>query len=56
MLALAISMPLVVLWTNTVALLGGMVAAQLELGIGYQHFLLSLPDAVPIANLWLGGT
>ena len=53
-LALAISMPLVVLWTDTVALLGGMVAAQLELGIGYQHFLLSLPDAVPIANLWLG--
>ena len=31
-----------------------MVAAQLELGIGYQHFLLSLPDAVPVANLWLG--
>ena len=54
MLALAISMPLVVLWTDTVALLGGMVAAQLELGIGYQHFLLSLPDAVPVANLWLG--
>lgn len=54
MLALAISMPLVVLWTDAVALLGGMVAARLELGIGYMHFLTSLPDAVPIANLWLG--
>lgn len=54
MLALAISMPLVVLWTNAVALLGGMVAARLELGIGYVYFLSSLPDAVPIANLWLG--
>ena len=54
MLALAISMPLVVLWTDAVALLGGMVAARLELGIGYLHFLTSLPDAVPIANLWLG--
>jgi phospholipid/cholesterol/gamma-HCH transport system permease protein len=54
MLALAISMPLVVLWTDAVALLGGMVAAQLELGIGYVHFLSNLPDAVPIANLWLG--
>jgi phospholipid/cholesterol/gamma-HCH transport system permease protein len=54
MLALAISMPLVVLWTDEVALLGGMVAARLELGIGYMHFLSNLPDAVPIANLWLG--
>ncbi len=54
MLALAISMPLVVLWTDAVALLGGMVAANAELGIGYRYFLSSLPDAVPIANLWLG--
>lgn len=54
MLALAIAMPLVVLWTDAVALLGGMVAARLELGIGYVYFLSSLPDAVPIANLWLG--
>jgi len=54
MLALAVSMPLVVLWTDAVALLGGMVAARLELGIGYYHFLSNLPDAVPLANLWLG--
>jgi phospholipid/cholesterol/gamma-HCH transport system permease protein len=54
MLALAISMPLIVLWTNTVAMLGGMVAADAELGIGYSYFLSSLPEAVPIANLWLG--
>jgi len=54
MLALAISMPLVVLWTDAVALIGGMVAANAELGIGYSYFLSSLPDAVPIANLWLG--
>jgi phospholipid/cholesterol/gamma-HCH transport system permease protein len=54
MLALAVSMPLIVLWTNAIALLGGMVSAQAELGIGYTYFLSSLPDAVPIANLWLG--
>ncbi len=54
MLALAISMPLIVLWTNSVALMGGMVSAQAELGIGYIYFLSSLPDSVPIANLWLG--
>ena len=54
MVALAISMPLVVLWTDAIALLGGMVAACQQLGIGYYHFLISLPDAVPVANLWLG--
>jgi phospholipid/cholesterol/gamma-HCH transport system permease protein len=54
MLALAISMPLIVLWTNTIAMLGGMVAADAELGISYSYFLSSLPEAVPIANLWLG--
>ena len=54
MLALAVSMPLIVLWTNAIALMGGMVSAQAELGIGYTYFLSSLPDAVPIANLWLG--
>ena len=54
MLALAISMPLIVLWTNSIALIGGMVSAQAELGIGYTYFLSSLPGSVPIANLWLG--
>lgn len=54
MLALAISMPLIVLWTNAIALMGGMVSANAELGIGYVYFLSSLPDAVPVANLWLG--
>ena len=54
MLALAVSMPLIVLWTDAIALLGGMVSAQAELGIGYTYFLSSLPDAVPTANLWLG--
>ncbi len=54
MLALAIAMPLVVLWTNAIALLGGMVAAQIELGLGMRYFLSALPEAVPVANLWLG--
>jgi len=54
MFALAVSMPLLILWTNSIALIGGMVSAHAELGIGYVYFLSSLPDAVPIANLWLG--
>jgi phospholipid/cholesterol/gamma-HCH transport system permease protein len=54
MFALAIAMPLLILWTNAVALIGGMVSAQLQLGIDYRYFIASLPAAVPIANLWLG--
>ena len=53
-IGLAVSMPLLVAWTDSVALLGGMVAAKLELGLSYHLFLTRLPDAVPIANLWLG--
>jgi len=54
MIALAISMPLLVLWTDVIAILGGMMAARAELGIDYRFFLSRLPDVVPIANLWLG--
>ena len=54
MIALAIVMPLIILWTNAVALVGGMISAQLQLGLDYRHFIASLPGAVPIANLWLG--
>lgn len=54
MIALAISMPLLVLWTDIIAILGGMIAAQAELNISYRFFLSRLPEVVPIANLWLG--
>jgi phospholipid/cholesterol/gamma-HCH transport system permease protein len=53
-IGLAVSMPLLVAWTDSVALIGGMMAAKLELGLSYNLFLTRLPDAVPIANLWLG--
>jgi len=53
-LGLAVSMPLIVAWTDAVALIGGMIAANWELGLPYSLFLSRLPDAVPIANLWLG--
>jgi len=54
MLALAVAMPLLILWTNAVALVGGMVTARLRLGLGIGYFVSALPEAVPIANLWLG--
>ncbi|MEO8838621.1 MAG: ABC transporter permease, partial [Herbaspirillum sp.] len=53
-LALALVMPLLVIWTDTMALLGGMVAAQMELGMSPRYFIASLPDAVPLANYWIG--
>ena len=54
MVALGISMPLLILWTNAIALIGGMASAQLQLGLDFRHFIASLPSAVPIANLYLG--
>ncbi|CAB1369486.1 MlaE family ABC transporter permease [Denitratisoma oestradiolicum] len=53
-LALSITMPLLVLWTSAVALLGGILSAWWQLDIGYDLFLDLLPKVVPIANLWIG--
>ncbi|TXI18679.1 MAG: ABC transporter permease [Nitrosomonas sp.] len=53
-IGLGIAMPLLVAWTSAMALLGGMVAAELQLGLSYQYFITALPDSVPIGNLWLG--
>ena len=52
-IGLGIAMPLVVLWTSAIALVGGMVAAEIQLGLSYQFFFSKLSDVVPIANLWL---
>lgn len=52
-IALAIAMPLLIVWTDTLALIGGMVSAQLTMDIGYRQFLDHLPKAVPIANFYI---
>jgi len=52
--ALMIGLPLLVVWTDAVALLGGAIAAHLEMDLGYRQFLLRLPDVVPVANLAIG--
>ena len=52
--ALSAAMPLLVLWTIFMGLLGGMVAAQVQLGISYGYFIEALPGAVPLANLFIG--
>ncbi|MBE0625382.1 MAG: ABC transporter permease [Burkholderiales bacterium] len=51
--ALAIAMPLLILWTSGIALIGGALAANTQLGISVHSFFSGLPDAVPGVNLWL---
>jgi phospholipid/cholesterol/gamma-HCH transport system permease protein len=53
-LALAISMPLLVVWTDAMALIGGMVSAKIELGLSFRYFIQKLPDAVPLVNYTIG--
>ncbi|NRR34284.1 ABC transporter permease [Oxalobacteraceae bacterium] len=53
-LALAISMPLLVIWTDTMALIGGMVSAKIELNLSPLYFIQKLPAAVPLANYQIG--
>ena len=52
-LALAIAMPLISMWTSMASLFGGMIAADLALDISPTYFISALPRAVPISNLWL---
>ena len=53
-IALAVSMPLLVVWTDAMALLGGMVAAKIEMGMSFRYFMQKLPDAVPFVNYTIG--
>ena len=52
--ALAISLPLVALWTSALMLLGGMAAAGAQLKLDPMQFLHLLPSVVEPVNLWLG--
>lgn len=52
-IALAIAMPLLVLWTDAIALLGGMLAAKWQLGLSITWFFDRLPDAIGLTNYWI---
>jgi len=52
-MALAIVMPLISVWTTISALVGGMLAADLAMGITPSFFINALPAAVDAANLTL---
>lgn len=53
-IALALAMPLVVLWTDLMALAGGMVVAAVHLDLSPAWFILSLQEAVTVGNFWIG--
>ena len=52
--ALAVAMPLLVVWCSAAGIIGGMVSANLEMGLAYGFFIDALPKAVPVANVWIG--
>lgn len=52
--ALTVTLPLLTVWTNVAALLGGIVSAWHTLDISLQQFLLRLPDSVPLVNVFIG--
>ncbi len=52
-IAMAIAMPLITVWTTLAALLGGILAADLSMGITPAYFISALPATVEVANLTL---
>lgn len=52
-LAMAVAMPLVAGWTTIASLLGGMLVADLSMGMAPAYFFSALPKTVDIVNLWL---
>ena len=52
-LALAIAMPLISVWTTLAALIGGMLAANVSMGVTPSFFINALPAAVEVSNLTL---
>ena len=52
--ALAIALPLLVVWCSAAGIMGGMVSANLQMDLAYGFFIDTLPKVVPVANVWIG--
>ena len=52
-IAMALAMPLLSMWTTLAALLGGILAADLAMGVTPSYFFATLPQAVQVSNLVL---
>lgn len=53
-LALAVAVPLLVVWTDIMAMLGGILAAALTLHFSFAQFASGLPASMPVFNFWFG--
>jgi phospholipid/cholesterol/gamma-HCH transport system permease protein len=49
-----VALPLVVVWVDLTAIIGGMFGARLQLGIAFRAFLHRLVQLVPLSNVWFG--
>lgn len=52
-LALALSMPFLSMWTSFLVIFGGMFVADLSMGISSQYFMQMLPASVSMGNIWM---
>ncbi|MEC5386482.1 ABC transporter permease [Uliginosibacterium sp. H3] len=52
--ALTLAMPLLVAWTSGLALVGGALAAKMQLNIDIWNFFERLPTVVPLGNIGIG--
>jgi phospholipid/cholesterol/gamma-HCH transport system permease protein len=52
-MAMSVAMPLLTVWTTLAALLGGMLAADLTMGVTPAYFFEALPRVVMVSNLYL---
>lgn len=50
----AVSLPLLVVWTDCTAMMGSALAAQAEIGINYRLFLEQFLQQVQVVNFWIG--
>ena len=53
-IGLALALPLLVVWTNAAAIMGGMLVARAELGIAFGQFFIELPAAIPFGTFIIG--
>jgi phospholipid/cholesterol/gamma-HCH transport system permease protein len=49
-----VALPLVVVWTDLTAIVGGMLGARLQLGIAFRDFLHGMVQLVPLSDVWFG--
>ena len=54
MLALIIVLPLLTFFADVLGVFGGMIMANVQLGVGYEDFLERFTKAVSVTSFWIG--